>query len=139
MRTPTLTAVLAALVLGVAGCGSNATAAPETPTTDAGADPSAGMCAPGVTDCVDADLDGGADDEFDSETERETAEAMLGLAEDELAPDVRIARRGAEQMALTEDYVLGRKTVELDEDGDGTFRVVSVVVELPDGPETFAP
>ena len=144
MRTTTLSAALAALVLGITGCGSNVPADPEQPTTDAGADPSTGMCAPGVTDCVDVvvdpdgdDLDGGGD-EFDSETERETAQAMLGLAEDDLAPDVRIARRGEEQMALTEDSVLGRKTVELDDDGV-TSRVVSVVVELPDGPASFTP
>ncbi|HSK24639.1 MAG TPA: hypothetical protein VK906_15745 [Egicoccus sp.] len=138
MRTTTVTAALAALLLGLAGCGGAAPAEPDLPTSDAGADPSAGMCAPGVTDCVDVVVDPDGD-EFDGETERETAAAMLGLAEDELAPDVRIARRGDEQMALTEDYVLGRKTVELDDDGDGTFRVVGVVVELPEGPETITP
>ncbi|MBS3939762.1 MAG: hypothetical protein KG028_02270 [Actinobacteria bacterium] len=137
MRT-THAAVLAALLLAIAGCGSDVPTDPDTPTSDVGADPTSGMCAPGVTDCVDVDL--GADaDAFETETERETATAMLGLAEDELAPDVRVGRRGDEQMALTEDYVLGRKTVELDEDDQGTYRVVSVVVELPDGPETITP
>jgi hypothetical protein len=61
---------------------------------------------------------------------------LLGLYEDDLAADVRIARRGSEQMALTEDYVLGRLTVELDEDGSA-YRVTSVTVELPAGPETL--
>lgn len=140
MRTPTTAALLAALAIAIVGCGTGtpADAGAEAPVSDGGADPNAGMCAPEMPDCVDADLGGdGAGDEFDSETERETARAMLGMAEDELAPDVRIGRRGDEQMALTEDYRLGRKSVELDADADGTFRVVSVVVELPDGPETF--
>ncbi|MFA9445305.1 hypothetical protein [Egicoccus sp. AB-alg6-2] len=130
-----LTAAVAALALVVAGCGGDAA---QTAASDVGTDPAAGMCAPDMPDCVDADL-GGNDtgDVFDAEAEREVAEAMLGLAEDELAPDVRIGRRGDEQMALTEDYRLGRKTVDLEADADGTFRVVGVVVELPDGPETF--
>ena len=50
--------------------------------------------------------------------------------------EVRIARRGDEFFILTDDYVLGRSTVELDDDGNG-YRVVSVTVELPDQPETF--
>lgn len=40
-------------------------------------------------------------------------------------------------MILTEDYVLGRITVELDADTEGAFRAVTATVELPDGPETF--
>lgn len=37
---------------------------------------------------------------------------------------------------LTEDYVIGRMTVELDE-VDGEFIVTSVTVELPEMPESF--
>jgi len=78
--------------------------------------------------------DFGAD--FDTDAAREEARAVLGMPEEDLPDDVRIARRGDESFLLTEDYVLGRLTVELDDDGDG-YRVTSVVVELPDGPETF--
>ena len=68
-------------------------------------------------------------------TARDDAHALLGAPEGELGAEVRISRRGAETMMLTEDYVLGRMTVELDDAGDG-YRVTSVTVELPDGPET---
>ncbi|MFA9428768.1 hypothetical protein [Egicoccus sp. AB-alg2] len=140
MRVPTLLAALTALVVATAGCGNGATAAtsgPDQAVSSGDAGPSAGMCAADAPDCVDTVIEPAAGaDGFVPEAERETARAMVGLAEDELAPDVRVGRRGGEQMMLTEDYVLGRKTVELDDDGAGTFRVVAVTVELPDGPET---
>ncbi len=66
---------------------------------------------------------------------RDEARALLGTPEDELGADVRVGRRGSESMMLTEDYVLGRMTVELDDAGAG-YRVTAVTVELPDGPET---
>jgi hypothetical protein len=75
-------------------------------------------------------------DEFPVEQARDDARLFLGRSEADLPADFRIARKGAEQFALTEDYVLGRFTVELDDDGDG-FRVTSVTVELPGGPERF--
>lgn len=75
-------------------------------------------------------------DQFPVEDARNEAHGLLGRYENTLPPDVRIARRGQEQFALTEDYRLGRLTVELDDDGDG-YRVTSVTVELPDGPETY--
>ncbi len=75
-------------------------------------------------------------DEFPVDQARDDAHGLLGHYETDLPPDVRIARQGAEQFALTEDYVLGRFTVELDDDGDG-FRVTAVTVELPAGPETL--
>lgn len=87
--------------------------------------------------------DGPADDfgeDFsadDAEEARQRARELLGTAEADLSDDVRVRRRGDEQFMLTEDYVLGRITVELDDDGSGTFVVTSAVVELPDGPETF--
>jgi hypothetical protein len=125
---------LAALALAVTGCGDSATDPGDTGDPD---EP--------VTSAPDDDGDDGDDgedggdgfgDDFDVDTAIEDARAVLGMAEEELPDDVRIARRGDETFALTEDYVLGRRTVELDDDGDG-YRVTSVVVELPDGPQTF--
>lgn len=78
-----------------------------------------------------------AGDVYDSDAARAEAEALLGLTEAELDPDVRISRRGEEQMMLTEDYVLGRMTVELDINDMDEWIVTAVTVELPDGPETF--
>ncbi len=113
--------------------------------------PSAGMCAPGVTDCVDADLgtnrctpeavgcdDTPGADEFPADAARAEAQGLLGVAEANLPESVRIARRGSETFGLTEDYSLGRATVELDDTDGSGFRVVAVSVELPDGPESFA-
>ena len=59
------------------------------------------------------------------------------MYESDLPADVRIGRRGEEVMALTEDYKLGRRTVQLDDTDGSGFRVFSVTVELPDGPEDF--
>ncbi len=76
-------------------------------------------------------------DQFPVDDARDDAHGLLGRSERDLPADVRIARIGTEQFALTEDYVLGRFTVDLDDlDGSG-YRVTSVTVELPDGPETF--
>lgn len=105
----------------------------------------AGTCLEGTTDCQDTPMDGdepvtGPDDtgdEFPSDAARAEAQALLGTPEAELGPDVRVGRRGEESRMLTEDYVLGRITVELDDDGSGTYVVTSATVELPDGPETF--
>ena len=72
----------------------------------------------------------------DAEEARQRARDLLGTSEVDLPDDVRVRRRGDEQFMLTEDYVLGRVTVELDDDR-GTFVVTTAVVELPDGPETF--
>lgn len=126
---------LAALaVLGLAACGTAAASDHDTSS------PGVGMCAPGVTDCVDVIVDDGtaSGDEFPSDQARADAEALLGLAEGEFGDVARIGRRGAEHLMLTEDYVLGRLTVELDDDGTGVYRVVSVTVELPDGPKTIS-
>lgn len=78
-------------------------------------------------------------DEFPVDAAREAARNLLGVSEADLEGvdgDVRIGRRGAEWMALTEDFVLGRMTVELDDTGDG-YVVTSVSVELPGGVETL--
>lgn len=89
------------------------------------------------TDVPDEPTDGFGD-EFDTQQAIDDARSVLGMDEADLPDDVRIGRRGDEQFALTEDYVLGRRTVELDEDEPGSgYRVTSVTVELPDGPETY--
>ena len=124
---------LAALALAVTACGDSATdpgdaGDPDEPVTSAPDDD-------GDDDDAVDDPDGFGD-EFDVDAAIEDARAVLGMAEGDLPDDVRIARRGDETFALTEDYVLGRRTVELDDDGD-SYRVTSVVVELPDGPQIF--
>ena len=130
-------AVLAAVAAFAAACGG---AAADEPT--AGSDPAAGMCAPDAPDCTDTII-GDPDDDMvwddaSIEATRERARDLLGDDESTLAEaDVRVGRRGDETMALTEDYVLGRLTVELDADDSGTYRIVTVIAELPDGPETF--
>jgi hypothetical protein len=146
MSRALLAALIAAVALALAGCGGPAAGAgepdPDTPDSADAADgagsPALGMCAEGVTDCVDVvvDPDGEVPDSFDVEAALAEARALLGSAEDELDEHVRVGRRGDEQMMLTEDYVLGRRTVELDADPSGVFRVVSVTVELPEGPQT---
>ena len=128
MRVPPLIATIAALAavaLAMTACGADTVTDPEVPVSSE----------PGEDVGDDT-----TDDEFgadvDADAAREEARAVLGMPEEDLPEDVRISRRGDESFMLTEDYVLGRLTVELDDDGDG-YRVTSVVVELPDGPETF--
>ena len=65
------------------------------------------------------------------------ARAVLGMNQEDLASDVRIGRIGDEHMMLTEDHVIGRLTVGLDDlDGSG-LRVTDVTVEVPGGEATF--
>jgi hypothetical protein len=134
MRTHTLVSVLAAVSLLAGACaGAEADApAPDDPVSSAPDDGD-------VVGDPDPDDVGGPEDEwadFPSDEAREQARGFLGMNEDDVPEEVRIGRRGDETFMLTEDYILGRSTVELDDGGDG-FRVVSVAVELPDGPETF--
>ncbi|HEX4905309.1 MAG TPA: hypothetical protein VFU93_07650 [Acidimicrobiales bacterium] len=90
-------------------------------------DPTGAMCPPPVQLCNDT-----------PDTSSEPADAYLvGLTLDELPDDVRIARIGDEHFALTDDYVIGRRTAELDLDADGVARVVKVTVELENGIVTF--
>ena len=63
--------------------------------------------------------------------------SLIGLTRDQLPADVRIARIGDEHFALTEDHVLGRRTVELDRGADGVARVVTVLVEVEHGVVTL--
>lgn len=94
-------------------------------------------CPVGTVDCVDADL---GDDRIDGETLdalEQQARAVLGTYQEDLPSDVRIGRIGDEHMMLTEDHVIGRLTVGLDDlDGSG-LRVVDVTVELPNGSATY--
>lgn len=136
MRTRIL---FAAIILAVAGA-TAAAAALNSGDDATGSDVEepapgdvAGMCLPEVPDCVDTVVE----DEFDVEAARQLAFSLIGTAEADLPADVRVERRGDEHMMLTEDYVLGRMTVQLDDDGTGTFRVTVLIVELPDGPETI--
>lgn len=137
MKTLIRAAVVVLAVAGLAACGDD----DETVNSnaDAPSDDAAGACLEGSTDCDDTpSTSAGSDDEaIDEHAAIEEAKALVGVAEDELDGDVRIARRGDEQFALTEDYRIGRMTVELDPDDQGTMRVTKVVVELTDGPMTF--
>lgn len=100
-------------------------------------DPSGSTCLVGTVDCVDADLGGDRlDGEAIAQIEQQ-ARGLLGMNEIDLPADVRIGRRGAEQMMLTEDYVLGRMTVSVEEIDDSGYRVVDVTVELPNGTATY--
>ena len=63
----------------------------------------------------------------------ENAASFLGTPEPGVDPSWRIGRRGDESFALTEDFIVGRFTVELDDDGTGAFVVTTVIVELPGG------
>lgn len=120
------------VVLALVGCGG------DTPPTVDEPPPNETTSAPVETPA--SDTPGGQDTgpfgEIDAAAEVAEARALLGTPEDELPGSVRIARRGGEGFAVTDDYVLGRDTVELDE-VKGTYVVTSVTVELPDGPRTF--
>lgn len=119
--------MLALLALSVVACAA--------PDADDAPPPAAGMCAEDMPDCVDVIIDAPGAVGPDEAGDVADAEALLGTPEGELEADVRVARRGDEEYALTQDYVVGRQTVELD-DIDGTWRVTSVTVELTDGPVT---
>jgi hypothetical protein len=134
MRRSWVVAGLLVLVLGLAGCGGGDSG--EVAEGDGGG-PAAGMCHESEPDCVDTVVDGdgsGAGD--DEHATLEEARGLLGQTEEELDDAVRVGRRGDDHMALTEDYVIGRMTAELDEDGAGVFRVTAVTVELTEGPQT---
>ena len=135
--TIVLLLVLTAACGGAAvSTGSDTPAPADSPV--AGGGDVASMCMEGVPDCNDTpDTDINTQDSMTPKQLRQTARDLLGLAEDELPQGVRIGRRGDEQMMLTEDYRIGRMTVELDEDDAGVFRVTLVVLEMEDGPETF--
>ena len=136
MKLPLVTLVATLLTLGAGACGG-ADSEPAGNTCLAGAvdcsdDPGSGMCPPEVTDCVDTSTE-----DFDVEAARARAYGLLGLYRSDVPETVRIARIGDDELPITDDHRLGRMTVEIeDTDGSG-LRVVAVVVELPDGAETY--
>lgn len=144
MNTKRLTLALA----GIALVGATAFGVLEAMGDDVPAD--GATCLVGTVDCADADLGGDTpvlEDEADSGDDRvdgelldtieQEAHGLLGMFERDLPADVRIGRRGTEQVALTEDHVVGRLTVGLeDTDGSG-LRVVDVTAELPNGTATY--
>jgi len=109
MRTPVV-AVAAALTLFLGACGQ-ADAADPSPDEPVSGDASSGACPmenPSCVDTVSEPVD------LDVEAARAGADGLLGVTEEELVADVRVSRRGDERFMLTEDYVLGRMTIELD-------------------------
>lgn len=64
---------------------------------------------------------------------REQAENMAL----EFGWNLRVGRIDDESFAVTEDYAIGRMTIELDTQGTDPAVVTRIIVELEDGPETF--
>lgn len=126
------------LAVGLAACAPGAETTASGTAGDAGA--AAGVCPQDRPDCIDTpqltDDEEVTIDETGIEQFRRDAQFYLGAQQSELNETVRVGRIGDEHMALTDDYVIGRITVELD-DVDGEVVVTSATVELPDGPETF--
>lgn len=140
MKTFTRAALALLAAASLVACGDDDDTVNSNADAPAGStDDVASACMEGAEDCDDTpDATAGDDDEsIDEHAVIEEAKALVGQPEDELDPEVRIARRGDEQFALTEDYVIGRMTAELDPDDAGVYRVVKVVVELTEGPMTF--
>ena len=135
-RRALIAGVVVVLALGAGTAAVVAAADDNSETTPIPVEPDGGIGDTPIPVEPDGGIGDTPGDEFPVDQARDEAHGLLGLHEADLPSDVRIARKGAEQFPLTEDYVLGRLTVELDNDGDG-FRVTSVTVELPDGPETL--
>lgn len=125
--------------------------APETDSTclvgtldcndaDLGGDtagPNDQTCLMGTVACDDTDLGGERLDGEAIEAIEQAAHGLLGRYETDLPADVRIGRRGTEVMMLTEDFVVGRLTVALDDTDESGYRVVEVTAELPNGTATY--
>jgi hypothetical protein len=120
-RTPLFITGLAVAAL-LAACD------PTTAVPPAVGGPAAGACLVSSTDCNDTGVS--------PEDATTAARSFLGLRRSELPVEVRVARVGDEHYPMTEDYVVGRTTVELDPDAAGEPRVVKVVIELEEGPIT---
>ena len=147
MNRPSLAGAAAMIItLGLAACGPQS--AGDTPVAaPAGGDGAtgggaAGTCVEGASDCVDTPQLASDQpvqiDETGIKQFRRDAKFYLGKGRDELNETIRIARIDAEQFMLTEDYRVGRITVELDTVEVGAQPIVTAAtVELPDGPVTF--
>lgn len=142
-RTRLVVAAAVMLGMGLAACGvPSADGATGSATNGDGSGAVAGMCAQDQPDCVDAPQLGADEpvqiDETGIQQFRRDAKFYLGREQHELNEFVRIVRIDDEQFMLTEDYRVGRISVEMDDvKADGTPIVTSATVELPDGPETF--
>jgi hypothetical protein len=148
---PTALSIIGVLLLTACGVNETPETAPIEVTPpeeqDAAEDPA------GVTesadDCEITEEDDTCDDtapqDYDEDDAGEhatllaDAAQLIGMPEDELPADVRIARRGDEQFPMTFDHVLGRRTVELDQDGTGTYVVTSLVLEQEGGSVQMPP
>lgn len=102
------------------------------------AEPTGEETAPDEGDLGDAEppVDEEIEVEFDEAAATARAEELLGTAEEDLPtddPDVRVMRRGDEDMMGTMDLRPGRANLTLDDDGSGTFVVTRIEVETPDG------
>jgi hypothetical protein len=137
--TRSLAAALLVLGLVVTACGTAETLGTSDATPDT-ADLAA-ICLEGAADCdgtpTTGDLDTVADPEgvLDEGRILREAAALLGEPEDQVLeewPDLRLGRRDGEALAVTDDHVVGRKTIATEDDGSGTHRVVEVTVELTD-------
>jgi hypothetical protein len=135
--------VLAAVLAACGATDDGVLSAPDPDGAAAGGGAAAGSCLAGDPDCLDESTGAPAepidDSAFDANLARRDAQDLLGATEADLAgrADVRTARRGDETVALTDDWRPGRKTVALDADGSGVYRVTEVVVELDEGTATF--
>ena len=132
------------LAVTLAACGEAVGNSAAGVRTDTDSDPgtAAGACLEGATECVDTpQLNSDEPVEIDEtgvEQLRKDAKFYLGRPQGELNELIRVGRIDDAQVALTEDYRVGRITVELDTpDSGGEPIVTSSTVELPDGPETF--
>ena len=114
-------------IYGIDGIDGNDDTVSSVPPDSSGA--AGGTCLEGSTEpCNDvgapADNDEGA------------ARSLLGVAKEDLGPDVRIARIDDETFMLTQDHVPGRLTVELDTDADGVARGTAVTMETEESSVT---
>lgn len=123
-RLVPLAAVTTAAALLLAGCADDA-AAPAQDDPDEQPEP------PDEPD-DDPPTDDPGLGEVDEEQAVEEAEQLLGTPEDQIEQDerTRIMRRGDEQLAGTMDLRPGRRNLELDDDGTGTYVVTRVVIEM---------
>lgn len=130
--TPRIIGLVTVTLLALSACGDTERLSsdqpvvtnPATPTTPAPDTPVTSPAGDAITTVPGA---------LDVEAAARRAASLLGAQEGDLPDDVRVARRGDEELPLTADLVPGRLTVELDDDGTGKFVVVEVQIELEDG------
>jgi hypothetical protein len=116
--------LLVAVGLLLSACGGGPADVAGTPPGD---EPAPEAPEPGEGEAIDPAVD--------REAAEAAARALLGRSEDEIdeGPDTRILRRGDEELMGTMDLRPGRRNLELDDDGTGTYVVTRVVVEVADG------